>query len=275
MRADLHIHTNRSDGTLTPQTVAQIASRAGVELLSVTDHDTVKAYEEVKAECAKLNVKAVCGIEVSAYFGEVKVHTLGYNFNLNSPKIKGFLDELYQGSLARAEEIIFLLKKCGVEISLAEAAAERFSADTPLHAMHIARAAVKKGYAPAPFAFYEKFLARGRQAFVNLYRPTPERATQILTEAGGFVSLAHPARIELDKAEIKLLISRMKEYGLGGIEAVYSAHTKGETAYYKELAKEFGLNITGGSDTHNPTGGRKIGTPFFQPDKKLLQILET
>lgn len=273
MKADLHIHTHYSDGKLTPADVARLALRAGVEIISVTDHDTVCGTAEAEKQCAEAGIKFVRGIEVSAYYGDVKIHTLGYGMDLENTTFKSFLKALKDGSIKRTEDIIFKLNRAGVALTFEDAAAERYSAETPLHAMHIAGAGAKKGYASSPFAFFTKYLAYGRPAFSSVCRPSPEETAQIITAAGGICSLAHPARIDLSAEEKIALIKRMKVCGLCGIEAVYSGHTAKETAYYKEIANTFGLMVTGGSDTHTAEGNRQIGTPYFQPENALLQKL--
>lgn len=273
MRADLHIHTYYSDGKLSPADVAAFAARAGVGLVSVTDHDTVCGNAEAQKYCTEKGIAFVCGIEVSAYFGDVKIHTLGYGMDINNADLKGFLNELKAGAVKRSEDIIFKLNRAGVALSLEEAAAERYSAETPLHAMHIAEAGAKKGFAGSPFAFFTEYLAYGKSAYSDLCRPSPEETAEVLTAAGGFCSLAHPGRIFMAEEEKIALIKRMKACGLCGIEAVYSGHTAKETAYYKEIAKRFGLFVTGGSDTHYAQGNRQIGAPYFQPSEALLQKL--
>lgn len=273
MRADFHIHTHYSDGKLTPADVAVLAKRAGVELVSVTDHDTVAGSAEAEKYCKERGIAFVRGIEVSAYFGDVKIHTLGYGMDIKNADFKDFLKELRAGSVTRTEDIIYKLNKAGVALTMEEVVAERFSKDTPIHAMHVSWAGAKKGYASSPFAFFTKYLAYGAPAFSNICRPSPEQTAEIITAAGGVCSLAHPARIDLGKEEKITLIKRMRVCGLCGIEAVYSAHTAKETAYYKEIASKLGLIVTGGSDTHYAEGNRQIGTPYFQPDNSLLHKL--
>ncbi len=143
----MHIHTHYSDGGLTPREVAAFAARAGVELVSVTDHDTVCGAAEAEKCCRERGIAFVNGIEASAYIGDVKIHTLGYGMDLQNTALKDFLSRLAAGSVKRAEEIIFKLNKSGVALTFEDAAAERYSAATPLHAMHIAAAGAKKGYA--------------------------------------------------------------------------------------------------------------------------------
>lgn len=261
MKADLHIHSYYSDGGMSPAEALSLAKANGVDLIALTDHDTMAGSGEISA---------VRGVEISAYDNDTKVHVLCYN---PDESIDGFLKSLFKGSFERTEDIIYKLNKSGVAVTFNEVEAERFSKEIPIHAMHIARVGARKGYASTPFAFYEKYLALGCPAFSNIARPSPEEALEIISAAGGFSSLAHPGRIDVSSEELKKLIKRMKVCGLGGIEAVYSSHTFNETAYYKELAKEYGLLVTGGSDTHYKGGSKRIGEPVFEPSEELLQKL--
>ena len=139
--------------------------------------------------------------------------------------------------------------------------------------MHISRTAVKKGYARDAFTFQRNFLSYGCDAYSGIGRPSPETAVEVITACGGFASLAHPGRIELEKQELIALVKRLVSKGLKGIEAEYSAHTSLQTAYYTQLAKEYNLSVTGGSDTHFQGGNKKIGTPVFDCGEELCEKL--
>lgn len=274
MRADLHLHTYYSDGLMSPADVVREAENNGVQLISITDHDCMLAYPEVFAIAEKAGVKVVAGIEVSAYFGDVKIHTLGYNIDPNCQTFKDFYKELFEGSLKRADDIISKLNKNGVSVTLEEICASRFSLLSPVHGMHIARTCAKKGYGGGnEFTFYNKYLAWGNCAYSGICRPSPEKTVEIISACGGFSSLAHPGRIDMSAEELKDLVKKLTNCGLGGIEAVYSAHTVTETAYYKEMARTFGLTVTGGSDTHVTGRSRKVGTPQFFTDGSLAEKL--
>ena len=273
MRADLHVHTYFSDGLQSPDDVAAIAKSNGVELVSVTDHDTALAYPELFSCCEKRGIKAVYGIEVSAYSNGVRLHTLGYGISPEHPVFKTFLKELVDGSFLRAEDMVSGLNKIGVRITMDDVIKHRRSENAPIHSMYVARAGAEKGYGSNPFAFQKEYLSRGRAGYSELCRPTPERAVEVITACGGFSSLAHPGRIELEKEELISLVKRLVGLGLKGIEAVYSTHTPKEKAYYTEMAKEYGLCVTGGSDTHFKEGKRVIGTPVFDCDRELCEKL--
>ncbi len=273
MRADLHIHTYYSDGLQSPDDVAAIAKNNGVELVAVTDHDTALACPELFSACEKRGVKAVSGIEVSAYLNDIRVHILGYGFDVSNPDFTAFCAELVQGSFARTDDILSKLKRCGVNVTFDDVLKYRKSADAPVHAMYIARAGAAKGYAATPFAFHRNFLSKGCCAYSGMCRTSPEKAVEILLSCGAFVSLAHPGRIEFEKQEVISLVERLTECGLCGIEAVYSTHTQLEEAYYKEMAEKYGLTVTGGSDTHFKDGSKTIGTPVFDCGKELCKKL--
>lgn len=272
MRTDLHVHTFYSDGYMSPEEVVNEAYNNGVRALAVTDHDTMRGVPEARRQCEKLGIKLIEGIEVSAYLQDIKLHTLGYNVDAHSAAYARFSAELYEGSIVRARDILNKLNSNGVALSFSEVEAEKRE-NTPVHAMHIAAAGAKKGYAANPFSFFLKYLAYGKCAYSRLCRPTPERTIEAIRESGGFASLAHPGRIDMPADELKKLVFHLKDCGLRGIEAVYSTHTVIETAYYKELASEVGLVITGGSDVHYKGGNKSIGTPVFYPDGELARLL--
>ena len=273
MRADLHVHTYFSDGLQSPDDVARIAKNNGVELVSVTDHDTALAYPELFSCCEKYGVKAVYGVEISAYTRGVRLHTLGYGISPEHPVFGKFLEELREGSIARTEDILSKLNKGGIRIAMDDVVKHRKCDRAPIHSMHIARACADKGYGTNAFLFQREYLSRGCIGYSELCRPTPERAVEVITECGGFSSLAHPGRISLPKEEVIDLVRRLCALGLKGIEAVYSTHTQLEKAYYTEMAKEYGLLVTGGSDTHFKEGNRSIGTPVFDCGKELCEKL--
>ena len=193
--------------------------------------------------------------------------------DVNSALFKEFLSTLVTGSLERTDDILSKLKKSGISLSFDEVLGQRKSPYAPVHSMHISRTAVKKGYARDAFTFQRNFLSYGCDAYSGIGRPSPETAVEVITACGGFASLAHPGRIELEKQELIALVKRLVSKGLKGIEAEYSAHTSLQTAYYTQLAKEYNLSVTGGSDTHFQGGNKKIGTPVFDCGEELCEKL--
>ncbi|MDE7162553.1 MAG: PHP domain-containing protein [Clostridia bacterium] len=274
IRADMHVHTYYSDGAQSPADVIAAARRAGVGLISVTDHDNANARGEVKKLALASDIIAVDGEEVSAYDNNIKVHILGYGMDCGCEKYVRFHKKLYDGAEERAFDVLKKLSAAGVRLSYGEVIRERKSKLSPLHGMYIATAGARKGYARSPFDFYARYLGYGKPGFSCVGRPSPEETAELISSCGGVCSLAHPGRISLDKEGVQKLIERLLPCGLSGIEAVYSGHTAKETQYYKELAEKYGLLVTGGSDTHYAEGNRRVGEPAFYPDDKLLSALK-
>lgn len=275
IKADLHVHTYYSDGLLSPAEVVSAAKANGVEMLAVTDHDCMLGCLEASQLGKICGVKALNGIEISAYENGVKIHILGYGADAKNPAFAKFLRGLYDGSLERAEDIIRKLNSNGVHITLNDALEFRQTEEAPVHTMHIARACAGKGYAGNPYTFYANYLAPGKCAFSCACRPSPESAVQAVIAGGGKSSIAHPGRIELSPAALDGLVKKLKDCGLYGIEAVYTTHTVTETAYYKEMATTYGLVVTGGSDTHFSGGKTRIGAPPFFLDEAVAKQLES
>lgn len=273
MKADLHIHSYYSDGTVSPAEIAQMCADGGVDVAALTDHDNMNGCREFAAECALRGVRGVCGIEVSAYTQDVKVHILGYGLDATCAKYAEFEKFVNDGALSRTADILSKLKKRGVSLSFDDVIRERRCPRSPVHTMYIARAAARKGCASSPSAFYGEMLAPGKPAYSGVGRPSPEYALEVIAECGGFSSLAHPGRLALCGDDKLKLIERLRACGLAGIEAVYSGHTDEETAYFREVAAKYSLVVTGGSDTHYAEGSRSVGVPPFVPSEELLAAL--
>ena len=274
IRADMHIHTYFSDGTASPAEVVAAAVGAGLGLVCVTDHDTMDGCGRVKELASVAGVRAVSGLEISAY-ADVKVHVLGYGLDTSCAAYKNYYKNAVEGSFARCYDVLAKLKARGFNISIDKVLAERREVSTPVHSMFICRAAAKLGYASSAGAFYMSYLVEGKCAHSRLGRLTPGQAVKVIADCGGISSLAHPGRINMQREAKEQLIKTLKSNGLNGIEAVYSGHTESETVYYKEIARSLGLYVTGGSDTHSlHGGGRSVGVPEFYPDSALLDALK-
>ncbi len=274
IRADMHIHTYYSDGGQSPAEVVRAAKARGVGLIAVTDHDNSNGRKEVKELALRAGIISVDGEEISAYDGDIKVHMLAYAMDYSDPAYTAFNKRLTEGAEERTFDILKKLAAVGVKLSYGEVIRERKCKKSPVHATYIAVAGARKGYANSPYSFYTKYLNYGAAGFSCICRPTPEETAEVVKRCGGFCSLAHPARISVDKQGLISLIERLVPCGLRGIEAVYSGHTAIETQYYKELAERFGLLVTGGSDTHYAEGNRRVGVPEFYPCGGLLSALK-
>lgn len=271
MLADLHLHSVYSDGLNSPDEICRLAKARGVGLISITDHDTMAGLEDKKESARRHGIAYLPGWEISAYDHEEKIHILGYGCEMGEA-YNAFNQKRKEASFARAEDCVKKFNLLGVPLTLTQVLDMRSAPDLPVHTMHIARAAaVYLGISTGEV--YREYLARGKAANSNIGRPTPREAIDCIHAAGGFASIAHPGRIELpDDVKEELIIS-LANYGVDGIESVYTTHTKTETEYFTKLAKKLSLLVTGGSDTHFEDDTHTIGLPSFTPSETLLQKL--
>ncbi len=271
IRADLHTHSVYSDGYYTPDELCERAWKNGVRLLSVTDHDTMNGEEEKRAAAKRHGLLYVSGWEISAYAGRSKIHVTGYRCAKNAAYEK-FMRARVELGFERAEDSIFKLRGAGIYFTLDDAKARRADPTSPVHTMHVAQAAASVS-GKTPGEIYEEFLAPGRIAHSTIGRPTPEEAIDCIHACGGIASVAHPGRIDMEFSAREKAILSLADYGVDGIEAVYTTHTERETEYFQKLAEKAGLLVTGGSDTHYESGDHKIGMPPFYPSPALLAAL--
>ncbi len=271
MRADLHIHSLYSDGVYTPDEIFRRAKSRGIEVLSITDHDTLSGEEEKKNAAKAHGITYLSGWEISAYQGEQKIHILGYNC-LKNEAYDRFNEERSKGAVLRMLDRLEKLKTQGVFLTLDEVYLERSKEDSPVHTMHLARAIAKKT-GLSPEEAYKAYLDFGSPAYSDIGRPTPFEAIDCIHACGGRAVVAHPGRIWLDERERERLILALADYGVDGIEGVYSTHTARETEYFRRLAERLGLLLTGGSDTHIEDGRREIGSPIFDLQKEVFERL--
>ena len=279
MKADLHLHTIYSDGTDTPEEIALRAERAGLGLISMTDHDSLEGLEEKREAAKRHGLLFVSGWEVSSYCALGKVHILGYGCRPNGEYAR-FLQERKEGALVRASDMLKKANACfKLSLTLEDCERERVKKEAPLHTMHVVRAYArvlnrgKDALSMKLGELYKTYFAKGCPAYSELCRPTPHAALEVIHATGGIACLAHPGRIEGDFTAREQLMDELCAAGLDGIECTYSTHTREQTAYFLSYAERKGLYQTGGSDYHAEGMKREIGLPVFEPDERLLQVL--
>ena len=268
---DLHTHTTASDGRCKPPELVERARRAGVRVLSVTDHDTVAGCGEAADSCAAVDIQFVPGIEITAVRDEVDVHTLGYFLDINSPALKTFLAEQRQRRIVRVRDMVERLGEQGIRLDV-EAILQP-ALDDPAKAVGrpwIARALVRDGHVATVSEAFERWLATGRPAFVPRLGPTVDEVIARIHDAGGVASIAHPGLLERDE-----WLPEFVESGLDAVEAYHTDHTPDMTARYLELADHLGLAVSGGSDFHadDVHGGSAPGSVSL-PQEAFERLLE-
>ena len=251
---DLHLHTTASDGCCSPEELVSRAFAAGIRTLAVTDHDTMAGVPKAASHAAACGISFVPGIEITAVDHGRDVHVLGYFISCDSPELTLLIDRQRHERLERAREIVERLEKAGAPIDdalLFGAVGGRATIARP----QIAQYLISAGHVATVSEAFERFLSEGRPAYVPHKGPRPEYVVEVITQVGGIASLAHPGPLGRDH-----LIPALVESGLAAVEAYHSDHDLGTQRRYVELARDFKLAVTGGSDYH---GNGRARDSFF------------
>jgi hypothetical protein len=267
---DLHTHTTASDGRCTPAELVARAAGAGVEVLSVTDHDTTAAAASTAAACAHARIEFVTGIEVTAVVDGADVHVLGYFFDPDSPGLAAFLVEQRSRRVDRVRQMVDRLAALGIELD-ADAILRPSVEDNSKAAGRpwIAKALVSAGAVADTREAFDRYLKRGQPAFVPRVGPLPSEVFNEIHAAGGLASLAHPGLLGRDD-----LIGGFATAGLDAIEAHHSRHSAEDTARYLDLAARHGLAVSGGSDYHGDPSHDVVGVGGVSLPRELFQALK-
>ncbi|MFC7327663.1 PHP domain-containing protein [Marinactinospora rubrisoli] len=269
MRIDLHAHSSVSDGTDAPEAVIDHAVAAGLDVLALTDHDTVAGHTAAAAHLPP-GFTLVPGMELSCVHHGASVHLLGYLFDPAAPELAAELRRIREDRVVRARGMVRLLREAGIDVTwdqVREIAGD-VGGDDVVGRPHIARALVAAGAVADVQDAFDRWIGSGRPAYVARYALDPVRAVRLIRAAGGVCVLAHPARGEgaLTGPVPDDLVRRMAEAGLGGIEADHPTHDDAERAYWRNRAAELGLVVTGSSDDHGELTGHRLGCRTTDPD---------
>ncbi|MFW6639581.1 PHP domain-containing protein [Nocardiopsis algeriensis] len=271
-RIDLHSHSSVSDGSDTPAEVIGHAVAAGLDVLALTDHDTVGGVREA-AEHLPAGFTLVPGMELSCAYRGSSVHLVSYLFDPEHPALVRELRRIRSDRASRAGEMVDKLQALGVAVTwervleIAGAGRDEYADANTIGRPHIARAIVEAGAARDVQDAFDRWIGSGGPAFASRYALDPVRAVELVRAAGGVCSLAHPGRAEgaLNDAVPLELVERMAAAGLGGIEADHPAHNREETGYWRGVAADLGVVVTGSSDDHGSLTNRRLGCRTTDP----------
>jgi 3',5'-nucleoside bisphosphate phosphatase len=265
LNADLHCHSIVSDGTLTPEALAQRASANGVELWALTDHDEVGGQERAAAAAKALGMKYLTGVEVSVTFLGQTVHILGFGFDADNAQLVQGLLQTRSGRGERAQAMSDGLAKVGIKGAY-EGALQFVGNPELISRTHFARFLVESGVCKETNEVFRKYLTEGKPGFVEHRWATLKDAVTWIVQAGGMAVIAHPARYKFTPNEEFALFTEFKGFGGQGVEVVTGSHTPAEYFTYAETAKEFGLAASRGSDFHSPDESHtELGTLPYLP----------
>lgn len=274
---DLHVHSTCSDGSETPEELVAHGRRIGLSAMALTDHDNMVGAEPFLAACRAQELTGIAGVEISAAIeeGPGSLHILGYGLDPAHPLVKENLSRVLDGRAWRNERILAKLNELGLELEWSEVLA--CAGEDVVGRPHIAQALIDRGYVSSVEEAFDRYLAKGRPAYVDRYRLFPAEGIRMIREAGGVAVIAHPFTWKTDETELERGIAELKEMGLAGLEARYSEFSAEQTVSLLRMAKRLGLLATGGSDYHGQAKpdlalGKGFGS-LCVPDEALPPLL--
>jgi len=250
-RVDLHVHTNCSDGTFTPEEVVEYAVKIGLSAVAITDHDSVEGVEPALKAALDKNIEIVSGIEFTTEMQNTEIHILGYFIEYNK---KWFIDELKALRILREKRMTRMLDCLAQkDIKLTMDDVRGVSGEGSVGRLHLAKLLFKKGYVSSVYEAFVKFIGAGKSCYVRGDRISPVESISIINKAGGVAVLAHPNTMGKDE-----FIPKLVKAGLKGLEVYHSDHNEQAVNQYKKVAQDLGLLITGGSDCHGMGKGKVV-----------------
>jgi len=244
---DLHVHSDFSDGTVSPEELVREAAGIGLKALALTDHDTMAGWRRFVRAAKAAGVRPVLGVELSAAHEHGPLHILGY-FPRPTPRLCAALRRLRQGRRERNEAILARLRALGLGVGRDDVL--RQAGVGAVGRLHFARALVEIGCVQTAQEAFDRWLARGRPAYVDRFRFSAAETIAMLRSAGAVTVLAHPGLLRCKGAHLRALVAELREAGLDGLEVWHSRHVASGAVRLRALAERYGLLATGGSDYH-------------------------
>lgn len=244
MKADLHIHSEYSDGNLSIENLIELLKKNDISIFSITDHDGIQGTAEAFEKAKGSGLTAIAGIEFSAQFNKREVHILGYGIDYNSGMLEEYLKGINRSRMNRFNEMLGKLNKIGCKVTF-EDVKKIFPEDIPLGRPHLAKALIKNGYASSLQEAFYKYLGDNKIADVKKKNPHAMEVIELIKETGGKAFLAHPGKHFLWDD-----INDFLDCEIDGIEIIHPTHTKSKTDFLRNFAEEKNLLKCGGSDFH-------------------------
>lgn len=270
---DLHTHSTRSDGTLSPTEVVALASERELSGIALTDHDTTAGLDEARSAARDRGLVVLTGIEFSAEHDGQPVHVLGYAFDPEEPRFLAKREWIRDGRVSRAERMVSNLRELGADVRFERVL--ELAGGASVGRPHVARAMVEAGVVPdISSAFSLEWIGTGGRAYVPKNAVTPVEAVELIRGAGGAAVLAHPSIHAGAKAVPEPVIRAMAAAGMAGLEVDHPDQSEEDRAHWRELAAELGLETTGSSDCHGAVYGYRMGicrTPEPVVDRLLAR----
>lgn len=245
-KTDLHTHTSFSDGHLNPKELLKKASSQGIEVISITDHDSVNAFEVAKNCGDKYGIEVIPGVEISSDIRDSEVHILGYFIDPQNKELEHYLNFFREERYKRAIRIVEKLNILGLIISMEDVLKQ--AKNSAIGRPHIAQALLVNEQVKSYFEAFYKYLGNHAPAYERKVHLSPQSAFKIISDAGGLSFIAHPGNMP------EILIKELIDAGVDGIEVVHPSHTPERVKFYRGIVNEYFLLESGGSDYH---GGKR------------------
>lgn len=269
LAVDLHVHSNRSDGSFTPGQLVDYAREKGLAAFALTDHDTIDGLEEAEshAECLRGESgqnqvpEVIPGIEFSTEYQDHDVHIVGLYIDYHNLDFRERLKAFVDSRVTRNRKMCSLLQAHGIFVTY-EGLLSEFP-DAVITRAHYAKYMLSHGYVKSMSEAFDRYIGDHCPCFVPREKVTPTDAVKLIISAGGVPILAHPILYHMGDDELEALTARLREAGLIGLEAIYSTYTASDERRIRALAKKYGLLISGGSDFHGSNKpGLDLGTGY-------------
>ncbi|MGE5432417.1 MAG: PHP domain-containing protein [Syntrophomonadaceae bacterium] len=245
-KIDLHLHTTCSDGVCSPLEIVFKAKKAGLDVISITDHDNLAGIEAATEFGRQMGVEVIPGVEISTDIEDKEVHLLGYFIDIYNDEFQKYLSFFRQERYNRALRIVKKLNNLGVFITI-ESVLQKAKSGA-VGRPHIAQALIEGGYVSNFYEAFDKFIGNQSPAFERKIHLSPQSALKLIGDAGGLSFVAHPGYISE-----KILLSLINA-GIDGIEVIHPSHNQNQVKYYRGIVNEYCLLASGGSDYH---GGKR------------------
>lgn len=245
---DLHVHSNKSDGSFTPGELVDYALQKGLSAFALTDHDTTEGLDEALEYAKGKNIEVIPGIELSSEYEGRDIHIVGLYIDHHCAAFQKQLQEFRDARVNRNIKMCSNLQEAGIDITYEKLIAE--FPDSVITRSHYAKYLLKYGYIKNLQEAFDKYVGDHCKYFVPREKITPAQAVDLILSAGGIPVLAHPILYHMTNAQLDKLVSGLKEAGLIGIEAIYSTYKPAEERQIRQLAAKYDLALSGGSDFH-------------------------
>jgi hypothetical protein len=260
VKIDLHMHTTCSDGTYSPSELVYKAKEAGLDIISITDHDSVNGIKEAIVVGKEIGVEIIPGLEISTDLDDKEVHLLAYFIDIENEELQKYLSFFREERFHRAKRIVQKLRNLGLSITIDDVVDH--AQNSAIGRPHIAYALVNLGLINNYYEAFEKYIGDYGPAFERKIHVSPQSATKLISDSGGLSFVAHPGYMKET-----ILIDLIKA-GIDGIEVLHPSHSDSQINFYRGIVNQYCLLESGGSDFH---GGKKddgsnLGKYFISPN---------